>query len=132
MLKFREDELKDITKEIERDFIEKGEFLKVIRELDTYYRKELNHLRDYVFELEKIIFELKRELDLLKSELKQENVLEFRKISKDAAKELIRDYVLKNPGCLTSEIIENLKLDPELVVQILKELEEEGVIEGRE
>ncbi len=58
--------------------------------------------------------------------------IEFRVIPESEASEVIERYVKGHPGCITSEIIENLTLEPSLVVEVLNLLEEEGKIRGEE
>jgi len=60
---------------------------------------------------------------------KEEIVL--KKIPFDQAKKLIYLYVRNHPGCLTSDIIADLELDPDLVLEVLSYLKHEGVIEGK-
>ncbi|RLE55731.1 MAG: hypothetical protein DRJ30_03385 [Candidatus Methanomethylicota archaeon] len=84
---------------------------------------------------------LRNELNLLKEKVEElegkykniimEEIAFFKRISKDEAKNLIKEYIHQHPGCLTSEIIEKLELDPELVNEVLIELEREGEIEAR-
>jgi hypothetical protein len=52
----------------------------------------------------------------------------FRSISKDEAKNEIRQYVIKHPGSLTSEIIEALRIDPITTADSLEELKHEGLV----
>jgi hypothetical protein len=58
--------------------------------------------------------------------------VKFRIIPESEAKGVIEGYVRAHPGCITSEIIENLKLDPALVVEALNFLEDEGKVKGEE
>jgi len=53
-----------------------------------------------------------------------------RQISRDIAKTEIHEFINKNPGCKTSDIILNLNLDPTLVMEILKQLKEEDVVQS--
>jgi ribosomal protein S25 len=48
-------------------------------------------------------------------------------IKKSTAKKEIQDYIHKHPWSLTSEIIENLRIEPPMAVKILKELKNEGL-----
>jgi len=59
-----------------------------------------------------------------------EEVLELRKIPRKEAVALIKKYVDEHHGCRTSDIIYDLTLDPELVLSVLKELEEKKEIRG--
>jgi predicted transcriptional regulator len=49
-------------------------------------------------------------------------------MDREEAKRKIHHFIIKNPGCRTSQIIEKLEIDPELAVRILKELKEEDSI----
>ena len=62
----------------------------------------------------------------------EENVIELRMIDPAEARKLILDYIEVNNRCLTSDIIFDLALDPELVLQVLSELEKEGKVTGSE
>ena len=79
----------------------------------------------------KKIENLKREIEELEEAILEEKPVELREIPIDEAKKLILDYIDRNPGCYTDDIIFDLQLDPILVVKALKELEEEGKVEGR-
>jgi len=59
-------------------------------------------------------------------------VIDLRVIPKSEAKKVIKKYIREHPGCITSEVIENLNLDPALAVQALNLLEEEGKVRGDE
>lgn len=52
-------------------------------------------------------------------------------IPESEAKKVIKKYIREHPGCITSEIIENLELDPALAVETL-DLLEEGKVRGEE
>lgn len=52
----------------------------------------------------------------------------FRSISKDDAKNQIRQYIIQHPGSLTSEIIEALRIDPITTADTLHELKDEGLV----
>ncbi|MBA7633468.1 hypothetical protein ES703_41034 [subsurface metagenome] len=56
----------------------------------------------------------------------------LRQISKESATEQILAYITDNPGARTSDIIIQLALDDEQVIQILKELQDGEVLEGRD
>ena len=48
-------------------------------------------------------------------------------IEESTAKKEIQDYIHKHPWSLTSEIIENLRIEPPMAVKVLKELKNEGL-----
>lgn len=58
--------------------------------------------------------------------------VEFKSIPESEAKGVIEGYVRAHLGCITSEIIENLGLDPSIVVEALKLLEEKGKVKSEE
>ncbi len=53
-------------------------------------------------------------------------IVTIQNISKRKAKKQVMDYFKKHKTAYVSEITENLRLDLELVIDILNELEEEG------
>lgn len=58
--------------------------------------------------------------------------IEFGIIPESEARVVIEGYIRGHPGCTTSEIIENLILDPALVVEVLNFLEEKGKVKSEE
>jgi hypothetical protein len=54
--------------------------------------------------------------------------IKFRLISKDEAKNQIREYITQHPGSLTSEVIEALRIDPITTADTLEELKREGLV----
>ena len=63
-----------------------------------------------------------------KKDDKVPSVLHLKIIDKEEAKRKIQQFINKNPGCRTSQIIEKLEIDPELAIRILKELKEEDSV----
>jgi len=57
-------------------------------------------------------------------------VIKLKKISKKEAIEEVQAYIDSHPGCLTSDIIHDLALDPDLVLNVLKELEKSKTVRG--
>jgi hypothetical protein len=55
----------------------------------------------------------------------------FRSISEEDAKKEIEGYITTHPKCRTSQIIDDLQLDPKFIVEILKQLEEEKSIQSK-
>ena len=79
------------------------------------------------------VSQLKSELDKMKSASGEDYSdskmqLELKKVPKKKAGQLIKEYVAKNPGCKTSDIIFDLKLHPDIVLPILRKLREEGAL----
>lgn len=64
--------------------------------------------------------------------LKQDDEIQLVKPEKEDAKKMIQGFIEENPGCLTSDIIFNLKLDVDLVMENLKELKNEELVEGKD
>ncbi len=84
---------------------------------------------------------LRKQMDLANARLdrveslgrvEEEGLEELVEIPEEEALTKIKDYVSKHPGCRTSEIIFNLNLDPDLVLNTLKKLEEKRKVRGEE
>ena len=130
-------DIKRINKELEKEFIEKGEFLKVINDMRHDFLRELESMKqnflkliDELFARQKMLEERIEKLERRIAEEKR--IIEFRELPKEEALRIIKEYIRKHPGCTTSQIIEDLRLDPPLVAEVLKELEEKGEVEGLE
>jgi ribosomal protein S25 len=63
-----------------------------------------------------------------KKDDKVPSVLHLKIMDREEAKRKVHQFINKNPGCRTSQIIEKLGIDPELAVRILKELKEEDSV----
>ena len=80
------------------------------------------------------VSQLKSELDKMKSASGEDysdskmQLEELKKAPKKKAAQLIKEYVAKNPGCKTSDIIFDLKLHPDIVLPILRKFREEGAL----
>lgn len=48
------------------------------------------------------------------------------------AERKIKEYIDEHPGCRTGDIIYDLRLDPDLVLDILHDFERKGEIRGKE
>lgn len=83
-------------------------------------------------ELEKVVRKLLPEVvqKCLKEKAVKKETVELRSIPKKKAKALIKAYIDEHQGCRTGDIIYDLRLDPDLVLKILKGLEKEKVIRG--
>jgi hypothetical protein len=58
--------------------------------------------------------------------------VELRTIPKEVAKEQVLSYVKSHIGCRTGDVIYDLELDPDLVIECLKELESEHRVKGKD
>lgn len=132
---YTEKELEPILKELV------SEELKHIQEM--YFKKLEGAIEEMVMGMDQRIRRLEMDQQGLKNLLLEirellleirgttsEEIIEFRKVSKEEARLMVKNYVINHPGCLTSEIIQDLKIDPELVVEILNELVNKGEIKG--
>ena len=107
-------------------------------ELETTWRIKLTpELVAKIHELveqcvdEKLPEALKKHLEE-KEKLAEREVLKLKKIPHKKAVALVKKYVDEHQGCRTSDIIYDLALDPDLVLKVLKELEENGKIRGED
>jgi hypothetical protein len=66
----------------------------------------------------------------LKSKEKESEVIELKKIPKKQARSLVKSYIDTHEGCRTSDIIYDLALDPELVLEVLQDLNKKKMIKG--
>lgn len=117
-----EKELKEVNLESIRKLLDSSK-LEILRAIDSRFRA-LKEDQCIIFEE---IRKLREEVEKLK-----EPEITFERISQEEAERRILDFVRKRPGCKTSEIIEVLGIDPEIVISVLGKLEREGKIEGRE
>lgn len=67
-----------------------------------------------------------------REKLAEKGVLKLRKIPHEKAVALIKSYIDEHQGCRTSDIIYDLALDPDLVLKVLKKLEEKGKIRSED
>ncbi len=73
---------------------------------------------------------LKKRIERLEGIESVEDIVKLEAIPKEEAKIRIKDYINQHQGCLTSDIIYDLGLDPDLVLNVLNELKEENKIKG--
>ena len=135
---YSEEEVKEIWKKVqptkdkeERSYIQKIETqlketqLTITKKTSTLY-PELNMLKKELVTLKNRVEYLERQTNIDGGEI------ELITIQKKDASQLIQSYIDLHQGCLTSDIILDLKLDPDLVLEILQELEEKKSIRGKE
>lgn len=77
---------------------------------------------------------LREEIEKMKNESTNYfEEIEIREIDQSAARSEIIDYYRNKDGIVyISDLIHDLKIDPEMIMNIVSDLEEEGVIVGRE
>jgi hypothetical protein len=56
------------------------------------------------------------------------STIHLKTMDREKAKREIHQFITKNPGSKTSQIIEKVGIDPELAVEILKELKAEDCV----
>lgn len=127
--------------ELEREYSEK-EIKKILqrvrpaKNIDMELR--LQRLENDVKVAFLAVSQLKSELDKIKlvpSENRSDSTMqmdELKKIPKKKAEILIKEYVSKNPGCKTSDIIFDLRLHPDVALPILRKLREEGKLRSEQ
>ena len=81
--------------------------------------------REFVKEIFCEAFEMKNESLVIK----QMDELVLKQIDKGEAEKQIQEFIETNPGCKTSDLIMNLELDPPFVIEILKELKKENIVQ---
>ena len=59
-------------------------------------------------------------------------VVELRKVPIEEAKRLIHQYLREHPGSRTSDLIIGLALEPDIVIEALSQLRDEGKVEGKD
>lgn len=103
-------------------------------------RERIDALEDDVKRLESYVDIVIRQMDLINSRLdkieglKEEKVEELKlvKIPEKKATKKISEYITKHPGCRTSDIIFDLHLDPDLVLTVVRKLQQKGKIKGKD
>jgi len=60
------------------------------------------------------------------------SVIELRKLPIEEAKRLVHAYIKEHPGSRTSDLIIELKLDPDIVLEVLSQLKKEQKVEGKD
>lgn len=93
--------------------------------------QDVKQLGSYLDIVVREIASINARLDRLEG-LEEETEIELVKIPDEEAAERISDYVKKNPGSRTSDIIFDLGLDPDLVLRVLRRLTQNGKIKGKE
>jgi len=85
------------------------------------------------------VAQLKAQIDSLNSQIAKVGPLstdvqveEFKTVPLKEARSMVKEYISKNPSCLTSNIIFDLHLEPDLVLKALGELKKAGKIRSEE
>ena len=63
-----------------------------------------------------------------KTDIRRRAEIYLRTLDMETARKNIQEFINKNPGCKTSEIIEDLRIDPELAVETLKQLKQDDLV----
>lgn len=106
------------------------EMLAKIHEIiEEYCERELEEVVQKILaeKLEKVVRKCLEE----KEKHIETEVVELKKIPEKEAVELIKSYIDNHAGCLTSDIIFDLKLAPDLVLKVLGKLEKEKKVRGK-
>lgn len=113
------------------DFISNQAFFKPQKSVLLDLARDVSlGVKDLVTEIANLRVEIQRLNVSLEKKATSEEMIVFHKPSREEAKSRILEYIKKNPNCLTSDIIFALKIDPDFVLEILKDLEEEKLIGG--
>lgn len=64
--------------------------------------------------------------------LKQDDEVKLQEVDTKEAVNMIQEFIQSNPGCRTSDLITNLQLPPQQVMEILKELKKEDLVQSKE
>jgi len=91
----------------------------------TAYEKVMENLFLYLNEIERRVTLIEKKLK--KIEVPEEQEIEFVEVPEEQA---VLEYIRKNPGCRTSDIIFNLRLNPDFVMKVLKKLKDKQKIRG--
>ena len=102
----------------------------VSRVLDFLFDMIRNYFEEMIRLQRRSIHLLGRIYRLLREGSEVESVT-YRVMDKEEAKRLIEELIKSSPGVSLSEIVEETDLDPEFVLECVKELENEGKIEGK-
>lgn len=106
------------------------ELMSVIRQACDIHLRNPKHLKKALSELKKNDPNFVREL-FDESYISTKEEIPLSSMSPEQAKVAINEYIMNHPGCRTSEIAENLNIDPLEVVEILKELKKEGLVQSK-
>ncbi len=102
--------------------------IKLVKTSDEILRETVDtieSLKSEIMSLKEENKEIKKQLDNLSNNLE---VIELREMPIAEVKPLIIDFVKQNPGCWTSDIVNGIEVEPEIVIQALNELKKEGKI----
>jgi predicted transcriptional regulator len=120
---YSEEEIKQILEKTKPETIIDPE--ERLKKLENDFKVVFLAVSQLKSEIDKINLKMGKAKPSLKAE-------EFRKYSEAEATNLIREYVSRNPGCLTSEIISNLKIHPDKALKALQILKEEKKVRSEE
>lgn len=78
-----------------------------------------------------LVREEKNTIKAILDEEEEDFTIQLRELSHDDAMTEIQKYISQNPGCLISDVIENLRIDPEVVMEILKQLKDSNELKSK-
>lgn len=104
-----------------------GAGTRLCSEIEYIKKIRIGRFPDY----ESRITKLEKELEQLKGKSaveSEEQEIVLRSLPRNEAVKVIKKYIDENPGCRTSDIILNLEIDPDLVLEIISNLQQGGEI----
>jgi hypothetical protein len=120
--KYTKKELEDITKELRDEDKQRSQ--------EILLRKIQSIIEQSVMPLDHRMRNIERNLELLVAKSQTSEELVFRSVGEEEAKREIENFVRKKPGSLTSDIVQELQIEPEIVIRILNQLNKEGKVRG--
>jgi len=131
---YTEEDLQELNKEFQELESREEHLVLVSRRNFTSsqetFVKIVRDLQEQIWELRKEISDLK--LQTQEGTIAEGEILELDFIPISEARYMVDTYIKRHPGCTTSEIIESLRLDPSVIVEVLKLLGEEGKVKREE
>lgn len=127
---FEERFIRSVSRDIERRIIRHlnriEEELEIINRVCERNRKKVTEILRRIVSLEDDV--VRFDSYITGSEIIPE--INLKDIPINDAKNIIHEYLQKNPGATTSDVFINLEILPEIVISSLSELREEGRIRG--
>lgn len=123
---YSEEQLREIWKKIEP--------VKTVEEslrIDAL-ESEVGRLGSYLDILIRQIGLISSRLDRLEATENEVEALELVNIPEKEATKKVSEYITQHPGCRTSDIIYDLHLDPDLALKVLRKLEKQEKVRGKD